>query len=358
MFDFNPMELIAGAWNIGTDIYDRATGQDSASLAKQNMQMQKDISEKNLAFSQQQAKWQKQIDKRNFDYASQQTQIERQRADTAHQREVADLRAAGLSPLSNLAGSATGNVVAQASGVSPVVPQQDGTGMANAMATAIQNKTAMAGLRQSFLTDLLKINSTEKLQEKKLQHESIIVEFEAKSKLEQIREQLKGNKEMQESGFAHDIEMWTKQQETIMTEFTNRLTELNIKHDKESAFETAKALRESTGGNVEIINNKSSEWIAKHNESVAIAYDKLILELSPFMEIKSSAEGEGQSSSTSFGAETSVGEDFTKVGMAGNGSTSQSTNWGKSRSNNFTMYAREKIKDFWQTHTLYVRGWK
>lgn len=64
------------------------------------------------------------INSQNLDYARSMTQAQWERDDNAHQREVADLQAAGLSPLASLQGSANGAVVGY-EGQAPVARQQE-----------------------------------------------------------------------------------------------------------------------------------------------------------------------------------------------------------------------------------------
>lgn len=144
---------------------------------------QKKVNASNLQLALDAQNWQKMVDDRNYDYMVAENQLQKQREDTAHQREVADLKAAGLSPLASLKGSPTGSVVSQAHGVSPVVPQQDGSSIANLYSTAINSAGAMAGLRSQLLRDLLKTGSDftrQKLQnnfESVMQRERLDVDF-------------------------------------------------------------------------------------------------------------------------------------------------------------------------------------
>lgn len=99
-------------------------------LANRNVDFQKDIAEKNLAL---------QTDA--FNAQLKENELTRQREDTAYQRQAADLKAAGFSPLmaSNGANAASMSVGS--------APQYDGSSVATAQGSAIQLAQEYAALR-------------------------------------------------------------------------------------------------------------------------------------------------------------------------------------------------------------------
>lgn len=309
-------------WNIGTNIWDRAHGQDSATLAKKNMDLQKNISSENLKLAKDQEAWQKSVDQRNFDFAAQQTQIQRQREDTAHQREVADLRAAGLSPLANLQGSATGNVVSQAAGVSPVVPQQDGTGIANAAATAIQNKTAMAGLRQDMFKELLKTSSD--LYRQRVEHKfkssenALDRSLDVKkftSQLDFQNDELAQQKEIAMAGIARDYQKMTDE----MLRFSQ---DLNYRETKDQLELLSKEWNISNYKSVSSKDQEASEretWFREAKE-IAEALNELLVVWS-----KGDSESSSTSSGVQGGASASVSQNGFVQGENLNGTDNRTT---------------------------------
>lgn len=121
---FNPVNLVSAATlggsgllstafagaNVLADMYtnqkNRETQEDinaaniqmQREINAQNIQMQREVNDRNIAA-------QREINQSQLDYARSMTQAQWERDDNAHQREVSDLVAAGLSPLANTAGS-------------------------------------------------------------------------------------------------------------------------------------------------------------------------------------------------------------------------------------------------------------
>lgn len=76
--------------------------------------------------------------KKNREFQKEQNEITRQREDTAHQRETADLEAAGLSPLANLSGADTSTPIAE----NQEAPQLDLSAMNDMIAMGVQKDIA------------------------------------------------------------------------------------------------------------------------------------------------------------------------------------------------------------------------
>lgn len=116
--------LIIGAISLISLLSQRETqaeqGQTALDQAQQNLDMNKDVAQKNYELSQEQFEYQKQLNETVM-----------QREDTAFQRQVADLKAAGLSPL-NIAGGSPASVLTSAN-----APQFDMSGINQAMSNKI-----------------------------------------------------------------------------------------------------------------------------------------------------------------------------------------------------------------------------
>ena len=99
-------------------------------LAQQNIDFQKDIAEKNLALQQD-----------TFNAQQRENEITREREDTAMQRQAADLKAAGLSPLMLSGGAASGSMTVGSA------PQYNAQAVSTAQGSAIQLAQEYAQLR-------------------------------------------------------------------------------------------------------------------------------------------------------------------------------------------------------------------
>lgn len=98
----------------------REQGKDPASLAQKQLQLNEDVSTKNFNLQEQQFEYQKELN-----------QLTMQREDNAFQRQVADLKNAGLSPLM-IAGGSPASVLTSAQ-----APQRDMSGINNAISNMI-----------------------------------------------------------------------------------------------------------------------------------------------------------------------------------------------------------------------------
>lgn len=74
----------------------------------------------------------KEINQQNLDFQASQTQAQWERDDTSHQREVADLKAAGLSPLANVAGNNNTQALSAPSTIAMQAPQISANSLINA----------------------------------------------------------------------------------------------------------------------------------------------------------------------------------------------------------------------------------
>lgn len=73
------------------------------------------------------------INKQNLDYNAAMTRAQWERDDTAHQREVADLEAAGLSPLANTTGSQVTSALSAPNPIAMQAPQVDANSLINSV---------------------------------------------------------------------------------------------------------------------------------------------------------------------------------------------------------------------------------
>lgn len=81
----------------------------------------------------------REINERNLEYNTAMTQAQWERDDTAHQREVADLKAAGLSPLANTSGSQVSAALGAPNPIAMQAPQLDTNALIQSVLGAQKN---------------------------------------------------------------------------------------------------------------------------------------------------------------------------------------------------------------------------
>lgn len=136
-------------------------------------------------------------DDRNYKYMVERQLVEDARADSKFQRSVADARAAGLSPLSVLGNmSGSGNVVSQASGINPVVPQNDATAMVNAYGLSVHNSEVMASLKSDYLKELKRADNAEQLQDTKYKYEQAMQQERLDAEFANVRAKLDSDQQI------------------------------------------------------------------------------------------------------------------------------------------------------------------
>lgn len=172
-----------------------------------NYKSQKDTNKTNMAINQQ-----------NLDYNAAMTQAQWERDDNAHQREVADLEAAGLSPLASTQGSGVSQALGAPSPIAMQAPQFDVNTLVNSL---IQNKQLSETKRHNLVqegyeeTELLQnaeelkqksrqLDIQDKKTEADIQYQCDLIENQAK----QINETIRHNKEsekLQQTSISSEI---------------------------------------------------------------------------------------------------------------------------------------------------------
>lgn len=172
-----------------------------------NYKSQKDTNKTNMEINQQ-----------NLDYNSAMTQAQWERDDNAHQREVADLEAAGLSPLASTQGSGVSQALGAPSPIAMQAPQFDVNTLVNSL---IQNKQLNETKRHNLIqegyeeTELLQnaeelkqksrqLDIQDKKVEADIQYQCDLIENQSK----QINEAIRHNKEsekLQQTSISSEI---------------------------------------------------------------------------------------------------------------------------------------------------------
>lgn len=143
--------------------------------------------------------------KENRDFEKQQNEITRQREDTAHVREVADLQKAGLSPLANMSGAQTSTPIAE----NQEAPQLDMSGLNDLIAVYTQANTEKE-----------KLEEQKRQHNENLKHEEEILEEQKR----QFEENLQLTKDITNAEFKNQMEQFLIQEERLndQIEFTNQ----------------------------------------------------------------------------------------------------------------------------------------
>lgn len=94
-----------------------------------------------------------QINQQNLDYQTHMTQQQWERDDNAHQREVADLKAAGLSPLASVGGANTSQALGAPNPIAMQAPQIDTNQLVNSL---LENKALNETVRHNKVEEGVK----------------------------------------------------------------------------------------------------------------------------------------------------------------------------------------------------------
>lgn len=349
---------------------------ESNALTKQSISLQQQISNQNFSLAKDAQSWQKDVDNRNFDYMTQMNQTQMAREDTAHQRQVNDLKLAGLSPLANLQGSTTGSTVSQAAGVSPVVPQQDGSGIASAMATAIQNKQAMAGLQQDMLKTLIQTDTQKELQEKQQNHEKIMQDAQINADFDRVQAQIDATAAEGDKERAHSMQQQLNQ---FQENREQRNHAMDVLYSQQSHEEKIKAIQPLIDEGYQLKRRPSgmSEIEMKRlNDEAFNAIDKWTLNnfANSVKTSSSSGSSNSESNSNQFGGGASVDLnlplpsntnkkgnilnklipiDSASLNMAGQHSEGSSNSESFSKSRDATLGWQEQLKQQKHKYTIY-----
>lgn len=240
----------------------------------------------------------KDINQSNIDYNTAMTQQQWERDDTAHQREVADLEAAGLSPLANMSGTTTSAALGAPSPIAMQAPKVDTNALINSVLGAqqleetIRHNKAQEGLQDTGL----------QLQAKELKLKADSLELEDKKLQEQIRYN-SGLLENEAKRIA-EVQRSNKANEEI------KLKDYQIRQFSEESQHYFKTISQQVGG-----RDIPTKDIYDYNEYI-IAKQKYDEEFSSFLDTlkaDSTAKGKSKNWNGAVGAGASI------AGTGGNG---------------------------------------
>lgn len=366
--------IVGGIGSAFSGILNYKNQKDANELTKKGIAQQQQIADMNFSLAKDAQAWQKNVDNRNFDYMAQMNQTQMAREDTAHQREVNDLKLAGLSPLANLQGSTTGSTVSQAAGVSPVVPQQDGSGIASAISTAIQNKQAMAGLHQDMLKALIQVDTQKELQDKQQNHEKIMQDAQINAEFDKLQSQIDATAAEGDKERAHSMQLQLNQ---FQENREQRKHSMDVLYSQQSYDEKSKAIQPLIDEGYQLKrrpDGMSETEMKLLNDEAFNAIDKWILNNfgNSIKTSSSSGSSNSESNSNQFGGGASVdlnppsttGKngnilkklipfDSASVNMNGQHSEGSSNSESSSKSRDATLGWQEQLKQQKHKYTIY-----
>ena len=320
--------IFSAAGNIGAAVM-QAYG-----IAK-NYQAQRENNEANAENVRETNKANKEINQANLDYNKAMTLMQWERDDNAHQREVADLEKAGLSPLANTTGGANGSPL----GAPNAIPMES----FKAQAPQLDMNSLIQSILQSKQLDETKRHNlaNEKYKEMDLSN--------AAEELKQNAEKLNlQNKELdhQIKQDAALIELQNKQiEETIRSHKKDeqlRLTENETRIMAEESQRFLQEVQSQAGGKdvpYEVIDD--FEIYSNRMRLYTVEYNNFIKEL------EATSKSSGSSSSSAGGANVGAAG-VVNVGVNGSGSDSSYS------SENISKKQEAMLQKFRQTHKVPV----
>lgn len=287
----------------------------------------------------------KETHQQDLDFQKAQTEAQWERDDTVHQREVADLEAAGLSPLANMQGSPSSQALGASSPIAAQAPQIDVNGLMNAMLRkeehqeTVRHNKVQEGYKETELgfqaTEINQKYQELDIENKKvdgqLRYQNNLINMQAK----ELEELSRHNQEIEdiENAKTEEQKRANKENEKIQ-QVKNQLSEASEKSKR-----YAEELKKELGG-----RQIPYQFCTTYEEYTAALenynnnYSKLLDELS---------QGTRTASSESNAGGGSVGAGNSQVfnlNLSGEGSHSEYN------SSDVSKYQEQKIHDFYSNN--------
>lgn len=278
------------------------------------------------------------INQSNLDYNTKMTQLQWERDDNAHQREVADLEKAGLSPLANTTGGANGSPLGAPSpiameGYQYQAPQLDTNQLINSMLQIKQlNETERHNKQteqykeaelENTATELKQNAEKLELENKKVEHQikqdTALIELQNK----QIEEQIRSHKKDEELRLTeNETRIMSEESQRFLEEVQSQAGGKNVPYDVIDDFE--------------IYSNRMRLYTTEYNNFIK--------------ELEATSKSTGSSMSSSGGV--SVGANA--VGTGGNLGINGSGSDSSYSSENISKKQDAMLEKFRQTHKVPV----
>lgn len=285
----------------------------------------------NYSSTQETNKQNREIHKSDQDFQAAQTQAAWERDDTAHQREVADLEAAGLSPLANTTGSPVTAPLGSASPIAMQAPQIDINSIINSM---LQNKKLDEESRHNKKIEEYRADEIEQ-EWKNLEQEAEKIQLDN----ERLQEEFRHNTALETLGVKNYNELVRHNQE----EESKRQQEINIKeYNEKQAALIEEMNRVTQGRQIEPHWCDSLADLQEYEEQRLQARKELYAELGKYSK---SASAESHSSNKSTGGNAGFNV-FQGPGANGGLQISSGSSESMYSSEDFGKIQEEKIREF------------
>lgn len=285
----------------------------------------------NYSSTQETNKQNREIHKSDQDFQAAQTQAAWERDDTAHQREVADLEAAGLSPLANTTGSPVTSPLGSASPIAMQAPQVDVNSIINSM---LQNKKLDEDKRHNLKIEEYRADEIEQ-EWKNLELEADKIELDN----EKLQEEFRHNTALETLGVKNYNELIRHNQE----EESLRQQEINIKeYNEKQAALIEEMNRVTQGRQIEPHWCDSLADLQEYEEQRLQARKELYAELGKYSK-SASAESHSENKTVSAGGNINIFQGYGGGLQGSNGSGFSDSSY---NSEDFGKIQEEKIREF------------
>lgn len=278
------------------------------------------------------------INQANLDYNAAMTRESWERDDTAHQREVADLQAAGLSPLANTTGNQVTSPIAAPSPLGMQAPQIDTNSLINSVIQA------------------------EALGETKRHNQEIEghTETELRLKGEQIKNEARSldiqNKQV-EGQIRYYADLIDNEMKTIAETKEHNDEEEYLRRVEYESEQYWKEVKQQVPGNYKHLDIYDFDIYVKHMELWNIQFSNFIKNLGATQ--SAIATSKSQSQNGGFNASVNVAPGMPGVGAGGNGGSSYSDS--SYNMENLSEKQKQQLEEFYNKHpkpVYHMKRWE
>lgn len=253
----------------------------------------------------------------NREWQEQQNEITRRREDTAHQREVADLQAAGLSPLAATGGAATSTPIAS----EMEAPQVDTSAILDAMALNEQKREFDEDLEERKATRLQDASQREK--DREVTRESI------KASKEIAKENRESTERIADKQLKQDLDKYNQNQDNLNIALEQANFDRNYETYKDLERQSEESYQNftTTWGYIPTKEYTSIQEYTKAKEEIDKFTSTVIKNLSLTNENQDPLTGASSNNSATAGATGGGKVAGTGVNVGANMSNSSGSSW-------------------------------